>query len=555
MHRKTVVIGLLGTQLDQRGGFGPGRWDSWRPSVAACQQPDLLVDRFELLHGSAFERLAELVAKDMRQTSPETEVRRHVLDLADPWDFEEVYASLYDFAESYPFDTDAEDYLVHISTGTHVLQICLFLLTESRHFPARLLQTGLKPRSTDPVGICSVIDLDLSRYDRIAERFQRKASAGASVLKAGIETKNQAFNAMIARLERVAAQASGPILLTGPTGAGKSRLARLVYDLRRERRVVQGDFVAVNCATLRGDAAMSALFGHRKGAFTGATGERAGLLRQADGGVLFLDEVGELGLDEQAMLLRAVEEGRFYALGADRESESAFQLICGTNRNLERQAALGLFREDLLSRIKLWTFRLPGLAERPEDIEPNLDYELEQASEKLGRRIRFNREARELFLKLAAGPDALWRGSFRDLSSLVLRLGVLADGGRVDAGLVRDEWARLVEGWRRLGGACGGMNRGTAGESGRLAEDRALLEAVLGREALEALDLFDQPQLALVLRTCRQAKSLSEAGRTLFASSRLAKARVNDADRLRKYLARFDLAFDGVKAILESVSP
>ncbi len=554
MHRKTVVIGLLGTQLDQRGGFGPGRWDSWRPSVAACQQPDLVVDRFELLHGSAFERLAELVAKDMRQASPETEVRRHVLDLADPWDFEEVYASLYDFAESYPFDTDAEDYLIHISTGTHVLQICLFLLTESRHFPARLLQTGVKPRSTDPLGICSVIDLDLSRYDRIAERFQRKASAGASVLKAGIETKNQAFNAMIARLERVAAQASGPILLTGPTGAGKSRLARLVYDLRRERRVVQGDFVAVNCATLRGDAAMSALFGHRKGAFTGATGERAGLLCQADGGVLFLDEVGELGLDEQAMLLRAVEEGRFYALGADRESESSFQLICGTNRDLERQAALGLFREDLLSRIKLWTFRLPGLAERPEDIEPNLDYELEQASEKLGRRIRFNREARELFLNLATGPDALWRGSFRDLSSLVLRLGVLADGGRVDAGLVRDEWARLVEGWRRLGGACDG-SRGTAGESARLAEDRALLEAVLGREGLQALDLFDQPQLALVLRTCRQAKSLSEAGRTLFASSRLAKTRANDADRLRKYLARFNLAFDDVKAIFESSSP
>ena len=555
MHRTTVVIGLLGTQLDQHGGFGPGRWDRWRPSVAACQQPDLVVDRFELIHGSAFERLAELVARDIQQASPETDVRRHILDLADPWDFEEVYASLYDFAESYPFDTDAEDYLVHISTGTHVLQICLFLLTESRHFPARLLQTGVKPKSTDPVGICSVIDLDLSRYDRIAERFQRKASAGASFLKAGIETKNKAFNAMISRLERVAAQASGPILLTGPTGAGKSRLARLVYDLRRERRVVQGDFVAVNCATLRGDAAMSALFGHRKGAFTGAAEERAGLLRQADGGVLFLDEIGELGLDEQAMLLRAVEEGRFYALGADSESESAFQLICGTNRDLERQAALGLFREDLLARINLWTFRLPGLAERPEDIEPNLDYELEQASEKLGRRIRFNREARELFLALATGPDALWRGSFRDLSASVLRLGVLAGDGRVDAGLVREEWARLAESWRRLGGACGCGSPGTAGENGRLAEDRALLEAVLGRDALQALDLFDQPQLAMVLRTCRQAKSLSEAGRTLFASSRLAKAKANDADRLRKYLARFDLAFDGVKAMLAEGSP
>ena len=554
MRRKTVVIGLLGTHLDQRGGFGPGRWNCWRPTVAACQQPDLVVNRFELLHGSAFERLADLVARDIRAASPETEVRRHILDLADPWDFEEVYASLYDFAESYPFNTDSEDYLVHITTGTHVLQICLFLLTESRHFPARLLQTGVKPESMDPVRTCSVIDLDLSRYDRIAERFQRKASAGASFLKAGIETKNQAFNAMIERLERVGAQISGPILLTGPTGAGKSRLARLIYDLRRERRLVQGDFVAVNCATLRGDAAMSTLFGHRKGAFTGAAEERAGLLRQADGGVLFLDEVGELGLDEQAMLLRAVEEGRFYALGADRESESSFQLICGTNRDLEREASRGAFREDLLARINLWTFRLPGLAERPEDIEPNLDYELEQASEKLGRRIRFNMEARELFLKLAKGPDAQWRGSFRDLSACVLRLGVLAGGGRVDAALVREEWTRLAGGWRRLGGTSDGSGgTGAAGEMAeRQAQDRALLEEVLGAGRASEIDLFDQPQLALVLRACRQAETLSEAGRLLFARSRLAKARTNDADRLRKYLARFGLAFGDVRRLHEA---
>ncbi|MFT5424055.1 MAG: transcriptional regulatory protein RtcR [Phycisphaerales bacterium] len=93
--------------------------------------------------------------------------------------------------------------------------------------------------------------------------------------------------------------------------AGKSRLAGRVYELRKHRHLVEGELVEVNCATLRGDSAMSALFGHKKGAFTGASSDRPGLLRAANHGILFLDEIGELGLDEQAMLLRAIEEKRF----------------------------------------------------------------------------------------------------------------------------------------------------------------------------------------------------------------------------------------------------
>src|SRR5262249_21144841 len=116
----------------------------------------------------------------------------------------------------------------------------------------------------------------------------------------------------------------------GPTGAGKSQLARRIYELKVARHQIAGAFVDVNCATLRGDAAMSTLFGHRKGAFTGAVQDRPGLLRAADGGLLFLDEIGELGLDEQAMLLRAVEEKRFLPVGADKEVASDFRLIAGT---------------------------------------------------------------------------------------------------------------------------------------------------------------------------------------------------------------------------------
>ena len=138
--RKTVVLGLLGTTLDK--GYSPSRWERWRPTVALCQHPDLLIDRFELLHPPAHIRMARKIAQDIHLVSPETRVELTPLNVNDPWDFEEVFSALHDFAKKYPFDPDDEDYLVHITTGTHVTQICLFLLTESRYFPAKLVQTG-----------------------------------------------------------------------------------------------------------------------------------------------------------------------------------------------------------------------------------------------------------------------------------------------------------------------------------------------------------------------------------------------------------------------------
>ncbi|MEO0603954.1 MAG: ABC transporter transmembrane domain-containing protein, partial [Myxococcota bacterium] len=114
------------------------------------------------------------------------------------------------------------------------------------------------------------------------------------------------------------------VAIVGPTGAGKSRLARSITEVKRRHHPIDGSLVEVNCATLRGDQAMSTLFGHKRGAFTGAVSDRAGVLATADGGVLFLDEIGELGLDEQAMMLRALEEHRFMPMGSDREVTSHF---------------------------------------------------------------------------------------------------------------------------------------------------------------------------------------------------------------------------------------
>ena len=396
--KKQVVIGLLGSVLDS--GFHQERWSKWRPTVSLCKHADLPIDRFELIYDPKFQDMANVVMADIPRVSAGTEVRGTRQAWRDPWDFEEVYAALHDFARGYEFKPDKEDYLVHITTGTHVQQICLFLLTESRHFPARLVQTSpADNKRRGPDGKFAIIDLDLSKYDRLASRFGTEQKEARTFLKSGIATRNEKFNQLIEQIEHVAIHAKEPILLTGPTGAGKSQLARRIYELKKSRHQISGPFVEVNCATLRGDAAMSALFGHVKGAFTGALKDRPGLLRAADNGLLFLDEIGELGLDEQAMLLRALEEKRFLPFGSDREVSSNFQLIAGTNRQLPLAVKEGRFREDLLARTNLWTFHLPGLRQRPEDIEPNLDYELEQFARKSSLHVTMSKEVRAEFLK------------------------------------------------------------------------------------------------------------------------------------------------------------
>ncbi len=132
--KKQVVIGLLGSVLDS--GFHQERWNKWRPSVSLCKHAELPIDRFELIYDPKFKDTANVVMADISRVSANTEVKGKTQTLRDPWDFEEVYASLHDFARSYEFKPDKEDYLVHITTGSHVQQILpVSLLTESRHFP------------------------------------------------------------------------------------------------------------------------------------------------------------------------------------------------------------------------------------------------------------------------------------------------------------------------------------------------------------------------------------------------------------------------------------
>ena len=527
--KKKIAISLLGTTLDKR--YGQKRWERWRPNIALCQYDDLIIDRLELLFSKDFQSLADLIKQDIKQTSPETEVVFHHIEQQDPWDFEEVYATLHDFSKSYTFNPEKEDYLVHITTGTHVAQICLFLLTEARYLPAQLIQTS-PPNKENPLpGTYSTIDLDLSQYDLIAQRFATEQQEGAHFLKSGIATKNPAFNKLIDQIEYVAMHSTAPVLLTGPTGSGKTQLARKVYELKKQRSQISGEFVEVNCATLQGDGAMSALFGHCKGAFTGALSARTGLLLRANQGMLFLDEIGELGLDEQAMLLRAIEEHRFLPVGSDKEKTSQFQLIAGTNRDLIESVKSGHFREDLLARIDLWTFQLPGIKERKQDLAPNIQYELEQYSRQHQHQLSFNKQAYATYLTFSLSEQAIWKANFRDLSASITRMGTLSIGGRIKMAEVNDEISRLLQRW---------SNHSITPSS------KSCLTTHLPQDQIDTLDYIERVQLEAVLEVCMTAKNISSASRQLFNISRTLKKTNNDADRLRKYLAKYSLSWQNI---------
>lgn len=537
---KTTVISVLGIQKDAQGGSGPDRWNTWRPTIGLVQQENLPINDLHLIFSSKHMDLAERVKADIGQVSPKTKVIFDIIELKNPWDLEEVYGKFFDYAKSPCFHDDETDYYIHISTGSHVEQICLFLLVESRHLSAKLIQTTPKEghvrESKDSKGIHTVIDLDLSRYDKLAKRFETERLDDVSFLKQGIDTRNTAFNKLIDTIERVSVRSSEPILLTGPTGAGKSQLAKQIYLLKKQSGKIKGKFVAVNCATLGGDLAKSALFGHTKGSFSGADKDHAGFLKEADGGIVFLDEIGELPLEAQALLLKAVEEKTFRPLGAKEDEHSDFELICGTNRDLADDVKEHKFRLDLLTRINLWSFRLPGLADRREDIEPNLEHELSRFSRKTGKHVSFNKEARELFLSFALSPDNPWSGNFRDLNAMVVRMATLADGGRITADLVREEIdrSRSVD------------HPEDADRAKQTAEDTDLGK-LLGSGYKTRFDEFDLVQLEHVIRVCRESDSMADASKRLFAVSFKEKKSSNNSDRLFKYLARYGLKFKNLK--------
>ncbi len=561
MMNKTAVIGFLGTTLDN--GFNDKRWQRWRPTVSLALHDDMFVDELHILYSKRDKRLFKIVVDDVAKVSPQTQVIGHHVSLTSPWDFADVYAELYDFVASFDFQADV-DYLLHLTTGTHVAQICWFLLVEAGFIPANFIQTSPCPRpdQADPQGRYQIIDLDVSRYDGLRERFEAEKEQHWQTLQANLVTQNAAYQQLISDIEKVATRSTAPILLMGATGAGKSQLASQIYAIKKAKadsatqsKYVLNKFVEVNCATLRGDTEMSVLFGHVKGAFTGAAASREGLLKSADGGLLFLDEIGELGLDEQAMLLTALEEQRFYPLGSDTPINVSFQLMAGTNKDLRQAVSNGEFRADLFARLNTWTFFLPSLKDRLEDLPANIDYELARLGSEQQQQYRFEPNARQLYEHFATSSEATWQGNFRDLTASMIRLTTLADSKVIRVVDVQAEIERLLELWQLPASdtllsknSLSKAKPETMLDSGLLGRaSHTILSQYLDEKNLTTIDPFEVVQLAYVIEVCIQHKNQAAAGRYLYANSRDKLKNPNDSDRLRKYLMKFDLKFDTLK--------
>lgn len=229
---------------------------------------------------------------------------------------------------------------------------------------------------------------------------------------------------------RQVASSDVSILITGTTGSGKEMLARAIHEAADTRN---GPLVAVNCGALPEQLLESELFGHVKGAFTGAISEHAGLFRAADGGTLFLDEIGDIPLPLQVKLLRALQERRIRPIGSTASEAVDVRIISATNRDLEKDMTEGTFREDLFYRLNVVNFHLPSLAERVEDIPLLANHFLRRTgAHEMGNVTRFASSAMEVMI------GAPWPGNVRQLENVVERTAALSTAPVISEALVRD---------------------------------------------------------------------------------------------------------------------
>jgi two-component system response regulator HydG len=235
------------------------------------------------------------------------------------------------------------------------------------------------------------------------------------------------------------------VLVTGPSGAGKERISRLIHD---ESTRAAGPFVALNCAAVSEGLLESELFGHARGAFTGATHDRAGLFEAAHGGTLFLDEIGEIPASMQAKLLRVLQDREVRRVGENSNRKVNVRLVTATNRNLPEEVASGRFRQDLFYRLRVIELKVPPLSARREDVLPLARLFLCEMAKKVGREVTsFTPRAVDQLLRYA------WPGNVRELENAVERAVALSSGGRIDTEDLPEEIRAAPPGPASLGGS------------------------------------------------------------------------------------------------------
>ncbi len=270
-----------------------------------------------------------------------------------------------------------------------------------------------------------LIDRALERQELIEESEGLRRTLRERTTYGNIIGRSKKMQDIFEMIEAVA-KSDANILIVGESGTGKELIANAIhYNSHRSKK----QFVKVNCSALPKELIESELFGHTKGAFTGAARDKEGLIASANGGSILLDEIAEMPLELQPKLLRALQERIYYRLGSEQPIEVDFRLICSTNRNPLEAVRAGQLREDLYYRVSTITIELPPLRERAEDIQLLADHFLKAFSEKYGKQMQgFSQSAR------AAMYNYNWPGNVRELESAIERAVLLSKGDQVDAG-------------------------------------------------------------------------------------------------------------------------
>ena len=255
----------------------------------------------------------------------------------------------------------------------------------------------------------------LERRQLVLENRILRESLGERHRFESIISTSGAMESVLNMAARVAG-VNTPVLITGESGTGKEMIARAIHQASQRKNE---SFVAVNCAALNQNLIESELFGHEKGAFTGAVRQRQGKLEAADRGTLFLDELGEINPEIQVKLLRFLQEGTFERVGSDAFLKADVRLVAATNRELEKALDEGIFREDFYYRINVVNIHIPPLRSRKEDIRPLVDHFLKTHEQRLGHKV-FARDALDALLRYD------FPGNIRELQNIIERAMVLA---------------------------------------------------------------------------------------------------------------------------------
>ena len=315
-----------------------------------------------------------------------------------------------------------------VATG-RLIGVATFTRVQQRAFPAAelsVLQDVGRALSVAAANALANEEIRKLREQLEEENIGLRAQLGQAPWFEEILAHSAALKRVLETIEQVAAT-DATVLITGETGTGKELLARAIH--RRSPRA-RGPFIKVNCAAIPDTLLASELFGHERGAFTGAIERRKGRFEQAHGGTLFLDEIGELPQEMQVLLLRVLQEREFERLGGTQTLQVDVRLVAATNRDLAEDVRAGRFRCDLYYRLNVFPIHVPALRERPEDIAPLVAHFAEKYATRFGRKIsRIDRQTLDLL------QSQVWSGNVRELENVVERAVILSRDGvlHVDA--------------------------------------------------------------------------------------------------------------------------